>query len=458
MRGIFDPCGSDNRAPVDLVQVMPQIEPQSAAMPKKHEDVPAHVSHLLLREQTTLKEVLTELVAEERKLFEAHAMRHERLLDQILRVHGDAMQEIHRLQGEPANGPASKGKLRGVRIEKSDDEVKLGSEKLPADCRTKSSTIPENQDDHQIDEQAEQNDMMMMMDDVCHDRLLETWRKCSGIQNVEAWAKNYGAHPGGWGALLLIHGIPEVTARLRSKVDNFAIYSALFLSVTIPVMFENSKLSAMNDSEWAHGTLNSCLHEVRRRVVMYGIATSIALHFLSIMIGMEFNNVLNTAARDSDVFRIFSEGNGFRATMKGQNAFSGGCAVLFLALAAEVTCRMHILEVVGVCFLLLLAMGAIYLRTARLLNVGDILRWRRAAKEDDPYDLQVPVRCFSERSRANEQLFRTIGADILWDSIVTKKNLQRRGDDAKYESSSSRSSMNRPSMKSTRSCAVAAIF
>ena len=57
---------------------------------------------------------------------------------------------------------------------------------------------------------------------------LEQWRRCSGLHTVQEWVLNYKKHPAGWAALLMIHGIPEVTGRLRSKVENYAIYSALF--------------------------------------------------------------------------------------------------------------------------------------------------------------------------------------------------------------------------------------
>ena len=66
------------------------------------------------------------------------------------------------------------------------------------------------------------------------DSILDWWRRCSGLHTVEKWVLNYRKHPAGWAALLMIHGIPEVTSRLRSKVESYAIYSALFLSFSIP--------------------------------------------------------------------------------------------------------------------------------------------------------------------------------------------------------------------------------
>ena len=64
------------------------------------------------------------------------------------------------------------------------------------------------------------------------------WKRCSGLHTVENWVKNYQKHPAGWAVLLAIHGIPEVTGRLRSKVESYAIYSALFLSFSIPAAMD----------------------------------------------------------------------------------------------------------------------------------------------------------------------------------------------------------------------------
>ena len=58
----------------------------------------------------------------------------------------------------------------------------------------------------------------------------------SGCSQLQDWVLNYRKHPAGWAALLMIHGIPEMSGRLRSKVESYAIYSALFLSFSIPVL------------------------------------------------------------------------------------------------------------------------------------------------------------------------------------------------------------------------------
>merc|ERR1712048_70609 len=107
----------------------------------------------------------------------------------------------------------------------------------------------------------------------------------------------------------MIHGIPEVTTRLRSKVENFAIYSALFLSVSLPAAY--SKPSSL--CEDLSSTDLEC--KVRTRLYAYFIIAGIVSNTFSILLAMSFVNALNETARDSDVFRMFARGRGFLATV-----------------------------------------------------------------------------------------------------------------------------------------------
>ncbi|CAE8676759.1 unnamed protein product [Polarella glacialis] len=127
---------------------------------------------------------------------------------------------------------------------------------------------------------------------------LDLWTKCSGLHTVDKWVTNYRKHPAGWGALLMIHGVPEVTARLRQKVQNYATFSALFLSGAIKAMSGKLPVCMPDPETW------EC--EVRKRVYAYSFALAIAALLLCILLAMAFHNALNEAARDSDVFRMFA--------------------------------------------------------------------------------------------------------------------------------------------------------
>lgn len=66
----------------------------------------------------------------------------------------------------------------------------------------------------------------------------------------------------GMGGALAIQGIPEVTNRLRSKVENYAIYSALFLSFSAPSAMDlPPAIGECDIEEW------SCV--INKRMFMY---------------------------------------------------------------------------------------------------------------------------------------------------------------------------------------------
>lgn len=218
---------------------------------------------------------------------------------------------------------------------------------------------------------------------------MQYWRQCSGMHTVQKWCQNYDEHPAGWGALLMIHGIPEVTARLRSKVDNFAIYAALFLSVSMSVVFDapDAIVGCSSEDWWC---------DVRKRVFFCILAVSVISHLLCIILAMAFANALNEAARDSDVFRMFARGKGFAATEKCQFAFLGGAFLNFV----DMCILIHVYtgwEVIVAIIFALAGAGKIYWDASSLLfaNCSIMRYWRPSTggkpDDDDPYDLSVPL-------------------------------------------------------------------
>eukprot|EP00933_Yihiella_yeosuensis_P021360 TRINITY_DN16907_c0_g1_i1.p1 TRINITY_DN16907_c0_g1~~TRINITY_DN16907_c0_g1_i1.p1 ORF type:complete len:393 (-),score=82.35 TRINITY_DN16907_c0_g1_i1:352-1530(-) len=224
---------------------------------------------------------------------------------------------------------------------------------------------------------------------------LETFVRCHGLHTVANWVKNYRKHPAGWGALLMIHGIPEVTNRLRQKVQNYAVFAALFLAGSIKAMSGRIPISCPDDPDTI-----GC--EIRKRVYTYAFSITIASHILTILIAMAFHNALNEAARDSDVYRMFAKGKGFRATWACQMAFRVGAASVCVGITAVAQESIGWEMVVWAAFLA----GAvifIYKRIEnRLVTTATLCHyWREdtGGKPDpnDPYDLTVPLQCFEKK-------------------------------------------------------------
>ena len=226
--------------------------------------------------------------------------------------------------------------------------------------------------------------------------IADWWKRCSGLHTVEDWVTNYRKHPAGWAALLTIHGIPEVTGRLRHKVENYAIYSALFLSFSIPTAMDMPPaITECDVDEW------SCV--LHKRLFMYLLMVAIATHMLCILLAMSFVNALNEAARDSDVFRLFGRGQGFLATVKTQNAFRYGCVANFAALS--VMGNVYIGWDVFVVWALLIG-SCFYVFTttsSKLFNNSSIVDyWREECggkpDGDDPFDLRIVMELFKARA------------------------------------------------------------
>jgi hypothetical protein len=230
---------------------------------------------------------------------------------------------------------------------------------------------------------------------------LSAWLQCSGLHTVDKWVLNYRKHPSCWAALLMMHGVPEVSGRLRAKVENYAIYSALFLSCTIQAVM--SPPDAMQCSERDFDTKAASLQcEVTRRVAVYALLAAIAMHFYSIILAMAFVNALNETAREADVFRMFARGQGYLATFKCQQAFRRGAGFCMLAIAAVS------LEYIGwdaVAWIAVLLAYVLYnfSKTSNLLfTTGSLVHyWREELggkpDADDPYEIAPAVHVFKER-------------------------------------------------------------
>jgi len=229
--------------------------------------------------------------------------------------------------------------------------------------------------------------------------MLEWWKKTNGLETVRDFVRNYRDHPAGWGALLMIHGIPEVTGRLRNKVENFAIYSALFLACAV------AAIAAPPDAIVSCAGGIEC--EVRKRIFFYFLIVAIVSLMLCIALAMAFGNALNEAARDCDVLRMFSPaGQGFMATRKCEIAYQTGIASTFVAMLAPVQSHMGY-EALIFTLLAVSVAAYIYLSTARPLfaSASIVEYWKSGiGGSQDPYDLDALVECFEQQASGSQEI------------------------------------------------------
>lgn len=224
------------------------------------------------------------------------------------------------------------------------------------------------------------------------------WKRTSGLHTVSNFVHNYQNHPAGWGALLMIHGIPEVTSRLRSKVDNFAIYSALFLSTAISALMDPPEKVAFCEGGF------EC--QLRKRIFFYCLIVGVVAQILCITLALAFGNALNEAARDADVFRMFSPaGQGFMATKKTEYAYLTGVGVTCIAVLVTLECYMG-WEVILVTAIISGVAGKIYHDTESRLfkSAGIVDYWRKGKPEDDPYDLEVLLQAFEHQASGQSEI------------------------------------------------------
>eukprot|EP00930_Biecheleria_cincta_P092646 TRINITY_DN8264_c0_g3_i1.p1 TRINITY_DN8264_c0_g3~~TRINITY_DN8264_c0_g3_i1.p1 ORF type:complete len:424 (+),score=80.23 TRINITY_DN8264_c0_g3_i1:39-1310(+) len=360
-------------------------------------------SHAVSAEQQRFRTLLEEFMGQQRS-------QQERFLDAITKAHAETLEELRRIEKISPSPPLSPKAAAGFALQVNSNETKrddgyssLATHDSAAD-ETPRVDASEGADGSAHTKNVEQQ---LKQDE----RVVENWIRCSGLHTVQDWVVDYQNHPAGWAALLMILGIPEVTGRLRSKVDNFSIYSALFLSMSVMCLATPADF-ILSDTQEEVGSWSWWYSHAVKRAYLYGFGIGTCCHTLCIMLGMAFNGALNEAARDSDVFRMFSRGKGFLATVKSETAFFCGCASDYIAVLAVLSTIVHWAELAIASTVMIGSCSLIYCQTKDLLfsTTSIVNYWRTCPDENDPFDLQLMVECFNERSQAQRHL-RKVAAD-----------------------------------------------
>jgi hypothetical protein len=331
----------------------------------------------------------------------------QRLIEQILCAQRESLQEMRRLEAH-GGADGSDGftpRFFAAAFDASPQSARSGGQEGPVSTAGKGSGPPTADDPLQRDVDVVEKKMARQMDHYSRqDEMLDFWKRTHGMHTVDQWVVDYKKHPAGWGALLMIHGVAEMTGRLRSKVENYAIYSALFLSMSIALVAD--------PADFIFKECEDLMCEVEKRIFVYGLSIGTALHMLCIMLGMAFVNALNETARDADVYRLLSKGQGAYATKKCSLCFIVGCAADFLAVGVTAIEYLDMFEPLILYAVLLVVVCVIYVPTANLLYESSsiVSYWREELggkpDPDDPYDLQLPAKCVHERASMNNFVFR----------------------------------------------------
>ena len=153
-----------------------------------------------------------------------------------------------------------RGDAKGTELNMEKQRTKQKSEAGTSDAELGRHSNSDDDDEKEI----QQEDL-----DELEDKL-SAWLQCSGLHTIDKWVLNYRKHPSCWAALLMMHGVPEVSGRLRAKVENYAIYSALFLSCTIQAVMSPPVVMQCDEREFAsESTERQC--QVTRRIAVYAL-------------------------------------------------------------------------------------------------------------------------------------------------------------------------------------------
>ncbi|CAD7942552.1 unnamed protein product [Amoebophrya sp. A25] len=267
------------------------------------------------------------------------------------------------------------------------------------------------------------------------DSLQDWYRKTAGLHTVQKWLENYQKHPYGWGALMMIHGTDEVCFRLRTKVENYAVYAALFVSASIVLMLQPvDRVSracefAKPEQLMKDGDPFWFVCHVQTRMYFYGLAFATAAHILAILLAMAFINAFNEAGRDCDIIRMFGEGKGYLATVKCERAFTCGLLALGFAVFSTLWLYLSIFDAIFIVLLwVFVGYRRIYVPTVNLLFSSSSLihywRWGRGHRSGrDPFILDVPMERLQQKCAIARMIHAGVSTNMDTEEDAEKQNL-----------------------------------
>ena len=134
---------------------------------------------------------------------------------------------------------------------------------------------------------------------------------------------------------------------------------------------------------------------------------SVACHLTAILLSMSFVNALNVAGRDSDIIRMFGEGQGYNATVKTADAFRLGICSLTVGVITMIGINFDWLDAA---FCAAVSGGIFYqvVPTSKHLyessSITEYWRWGRGEENGDVYDLRIPLARIKQKAKIGARM------------------------------------------------------
>merc|ERR1719296_109916 len=104
---------------------------------------------------------------------------------------------------------------------------------------------------------------------------------------------DWDGHQCNWAKLCMIHGSAEVRNRIQTRLDNYAIYSALFLGISMMLlasppekMMDYGETLDVGSPEWWWWSLS-------KRVCLGGFALGTGAHLICILLSIRFTDAMS---------------------------------------------------------------------------------------------------------------------------------------------------------------------
>lgn len=230
------------------------------------------------------------------------------------------------------------------------------------------------------------------------------------MESVKDWVMDWDSHDNKWAKLCMIHGTSEVRARVQTKVQNYAIYSALFLSVSMTLMAAPPEVMFQIGENLTVGTEEWYLWQVTKRICILGFAMGTVSHMTCILLSLSITDALAECLRDSSVYQIFAAGKG-RNVKICRIAFRVGCFSDYFATLAATMNYVTWVEAISIFFFfILLAQGIQRYYIGTIGTIGEIT---------DTTEFTLPKACFKHTSEIGHDVY-TLRGTADWKHLATE--------------------------------------